>query len=100
MDGLGLLDGVSGGDEPFRLGEEHVDIAVSDGDVELRLVAHLGDELAALVGMVDGFDGLLEADGDEETEDDGGDVDEEVAPGVDGFVGRVDVEHKCGLRCW
>ena len=31
--------------------------------------------------------------GDEEAEDDGGDVDEEVAPGVGGVVGRVDVEH-------
>jgi hypothetical protein len=48
-------------------------------------------ELVALMAMMDGFDGLFEADGDEEADDDGGDVDEEVAPGVGGGVGRVDV---------
>ena len=46
-----------------------------------------------LMAMVDELDGLLEADGDEETDDDGGDVDEEVAPGVCGVVWWVDVEH-------
>jgi hypothetical protein len=44
--------------------------------------------------MVDELDGLLEADGDEQADDDGGDVDEEVFPGVGGFVGRVYVEHR------
>lgn len=43
--------------------------------------------------VVEGFDGLLEADGDEQAEDDGGHVDEEVAPCGDGVVGRVNVEH-------
>ena len=37
--------------------------------------------------------GLLEAGGDEEADDDGGDVDEEVAPGVGRGVGRVGFEH-------
>jgi hypothetical protein len=37
--------------------------------------------------------GLFEADGDEEADDDGGDVDEEVAPGAGGVVGGVDIEH-------
>jgi hypothetical protein len=40
-----------------------------------------------------GLDRLLQADGDEQADDDGGDVDEEVFPGVGGLVGRVDVEH-------
>jgi hypothetical protein len=44
-------------------------------------------ELLALVVMMDRLNGLLEADGDEQTDDDGGDVDEEVAPGVGGVVG-------------
>jgi hypothetical protein len=35
--------------------------------------------------------GLFEADGDEEAEDDGSDVDEEVAPAGGGVVWRVDV---------
>jgi hypothetical protein len=45
-------------------------------------------ELLALVVMMDRLNGLLEADGDEQTDDDGGDVDEEVAPGVGGVGGR------------
>ena len=44
-----------------------------------------------LMLMMEVFDGLLEADGDEQAEDDGGDVDEEVAPGGGGVVRRVDV---------
>jgi hypothetical protein len=53
-------------------------------------------ELVPLLAMVDGFDGLFEADGDEETDDDGGDVNEEVAPGVGGGVRWMDVEHGRG----
>jgi hypothetical protein len=44
--------------------------------------------------LVDALDGLLEADGDEKTDDDGGDVDEEVAPGVCRVVRGMDVEHE------
>ena len=51
--------------------------------------------LAQLVMLVDALDGLFESDGDEQTDDNGGDVDEEVAPGVGGVVWRVDVEHGC-----
>ena len=42
---------------------------------------------------VDRFYGLLEAGGDEEADDGGGDVDEEVAPGLGRGVGRVGFEH-------
>jgi len=37
--------------------------------------------------MMEVFDGLFETDGDEQAEDDGGDVDEEVAPGAGSVVG-------------
>jgi hypothetical protein len=50
-------------------------------------------ELAALVQVVDGFDSLLEADGDEEAYRDGGDVNDEICPGVFGLVWDVDIEH-------
>ena len=50
-------------------------------------------EIATLVGAVDGFDGLLQADGDEQADGDGGDVNDEVAPSMGGVFGRVDVEH-------
>jgi hypothetical protein len=43
--------------------------------------------------MVDVFDGLLEADGDEQTDDDGGDVDEEVFPRVRGVMRWMYVEY-------
>ena len=47
--------------------------------------------------MVEEFDGLFEADGDEQTEDDGRDVDEEVSPGAGGVVGWVNIEHGGGF---
>ena len=43
--------------------------------------------------MVEVFDDLLETDGDTEAENDGGDVDEEVAQVMGGVVCRVNVEH-------
>jgi hypothetical protein len=50
--------------------------------------------LGELTAVMEVLDGLFEADGDEQADDDGGDVEEEVAPGVGGGVGWVDVEHK------
>ena len=49
------------------------------------------------VAVMDVFDHLLEADGDEKPKDDGGDVNEEVAPGVGGMVGRVDIKYGGGF---
>jgi len=73
--------------------EVAVDVGAQEDDVAFGLGAHLLHQHLSLVAMVEGFDGLLEADGDEQADADGGDVDEEVAPGVGGFVGWVDVEH-------
>ena len=50
-----------------------------------------------LMPMMEVFNGLLEAYGDKEADDDRGNVDEEFAPGAGGVVGRVDVEHGCGF---
>ena len=50
-------------------------------------------ELVALVKVMEVFDGLFKADGDEEAYGDGGDVDDEVCPGVFGLVWDVDIEH-------
>ena len=68
---------------------------VVEGDVEVAQAfgVEIGFELLKLVVVVDELDGLLETYGDDEADDDGRDVDEEVFPGVGGFVGRVDVEH-------
>ena len=51
------------------------------------LVAEVFLELMALVAVMDELDGLFEGYGDEETDDDGNDVDEEVSPGGGGVVG-------------
>ncbi len=77
MDHLGIVD----------IGQRDVEVAQTFG-VEVFV------QLVELMAMVEVFDGLLEADGDEQADDDGGDVDEEVFPSVGGFVGRVDVEHE------
>jgi len=55
--------------------------------------------VSAVMMVMDGFDGLLEADGDEQAYADGGDVEEEVAQGAGAVMGWVDVEHKGLLRC-
>ncbi len=70
------------------------DLSADEVEVLLRLGMHLELEILALVVVMDGFDRLLEADGDEEADADGGDVDEEVAPGMGGLMGRVNVEHR------
>jgi hypothetical protein len=65
--------------------------------VVFALVAEEFAGFGDLVAVVEVFNGLLEADGNEKAEDDGGDVDEEVAPAGGGVMGRVDVEHGCGF---
>jgi hypothetical protein len=62
--------------------------------------AEIGFELAALMMVVKRFNALLKAYGDEQANDDGGDVNEEVAPGSGSVVRRVDVEHREGWILW
>jgi hypothetical protein len=47
-----------------------------------------------LMLMMEVFDGLLEAYGDKEADDDRGNVDEEFALGAGGVVGGMDIEHR------
>jgi hypothetical protein len=54
-------------------------------------------QLPELMPMMEEFDSLLQANGDEQAEDDGGDMDKEVAPCAGRVVGWMDVEHGCGL---
>ena len=67
----------------------------------VEVKAGVGEEalaqLAELMLTMEVLDCLLEAHRDEEAEDDGSDVDEEIAPGAGGVVGGVDVEHGCGF---
>ena len=56
-------------------------------------------DFADLMDVVQPLNGLLEADGDEQADDDGGDVDEEIAPGGDGVVRWMDV-HASSKAGW
>jgi hypothetical protein len=60
--------------------------------VLLALDAQSFAGLRDLVTVMEELNGLLDGDGDEQANYDGGDVEEEVAPGVGGVVGRVDLE--------
>ena len=58
------------------------------GQTVFSFLAHVLGKLVALTAMMDRLDRLFEPDGDEEAEDDGGDVDEELAPAAGGVMGR------------
>jgi hypothetical protein len=66
-------------------------IVERDVDVAKAFGVEVGLKLVALMAVVEGLDGLLKGDGDEEADGDGGDVQEKVSPGVGGGVGWVDV---------
>jgi hypothetical protein len=70
-----------------------VEIEVEDFQVVGTLAMETFDKRLALVPLVKELDGLLEADGDENADDHDREMDEDVAPGVDGFVWCVDVDH-------
>jgi hypothetical protein len=59
---------------------------LDSGDVALGLIANVLLQLVTLVAVVEELYYLFNADGNAEAEDDGGDVDEEVAPGAGGVV--------------
>ena len=69
-----------------------MEVALDDILVVPGLGAQIRFQLMALAAVAESFDGLLEADSEEEADGDGGDVDDEVLPGVDGLVRGVDVE--------
>ena len=79
-------------------------VTLAGVDVELvrsligeAFLAKLLMGLVREVAVVEVLDGLLKSDGDQKTENDGGDVDEEVAPGGGSVMCGMDVEHGCGL---
>jgi hypothetical protein len=93
------LAGAASGDGRFQLDgigadlSKDAEVSRVAAEVDPELVAQVVFELVALMKVVEVLDSLLEADSDEEADRDGRDVDEEVSPGVFGFVGSVDVEH-------
>jgi hypothetical protein len=55
---------------------------------------HGFNEFCGLIVVMQSFNRLLQADGDEQADDDGGYVEEEIFPRVRGAVQRVDVKHE------
>ena len=70
-----------------------LDVPVEGADVFLLLFIERFAGFGDLMAVVEVLDGLLEADGEEEADDDGADVDEEVCQVVVGLLRGVDVEH-------
>jgi hypothetical protein len=70
----------------------HLQVAVDDLKVLFGFVVEVFLQLLALVPVMEELHGLFEADGDDEAENDGGNVDEELAPSGGGVVWRVNVE--------
>jgi hypothetical protein len=87
---------VDDGLEPDQLVRCAADVRLKNRKIALGLRMHPIDEFDALVAMNQSLDGLFKPDGDQEADDDGRDVDEEVSPGVGGVVGWVDVEQGGG----
>ena len=75
-----------------------LDVVVEDGKVVLGLGVYVFDQNISFVYAMEIFHCLLQADGDEQAEDDGRDVNEEVSPGGGGVVSGMDVEHGLGSR--
>ena len=72
-------------------------VLVEETDVLLLLSLESFAGVRDLAAVVEVFDGLFEADGYEQAEDDGGDVDEEVAPGgvASGQAGALASDLRC-----
>src|SRR5215472_2490398 len=73
---------------------ESAKVVVVTAEIGAEFFAKMFFELITLMKMMEVLDCLLEADGDEEADGDGGDVDEKVGPGVFGFVRDVDINHE------
>jgi hypothetical protein len=82
----------SGGGEGSRSGRASDHPPQISSETNLA-ISNFGRTLDASHFALDVLHGLFEAYGDEEADDYGDDVDEEIAPGAGGVVRGVDVEH-------
>ena len=62
----------------------------------VRALRESSSGLGYLVMVMNALDNLLEAYGNEQADDDGGDVDEKVSRGVNSVIGWVHIKH---VRC-
>jgi len=87
------LDIVAKPEKPGALKREGVEVVLQGGVLTFGFAVKIALKLVELVGAMKELDSLFETHCDEQTDDDSGDVDAEVAPGSGGMMGGVDVEH-------
>ena len=85
-------------EKPSALNRVRAEVVLQGGVLAFGFAVKIALKLVPLMGAMDELDGLFKADGDEQADDDGGDVDEEVSPGAGGVLGWVDVENKTECR--
>jgi len=66
----------------------------SIGKYLAALLVEILPESCNFVAAVDGFNELFEGDGNEQTNDNSRNVDEKTSPGMQDFVGSVDIKHR------
>src|SRR5579871_2189337 len=79
--------------------EVRSDIPMEPSDVLLMLFLQCRSGFANLLAMMQRLHRLLQTDCDEQAYGDGAEMDEEIPPGVDALMRRVDVEHVGRTLC-
>ena len=95
---LGIAQGCKRGALPGNLVVEHIEIEIEDFQVVGTLAMETFDQGLALVPVVEGLNGLFEADGDEDAEDDDEEVSEEFAARHGRVLRRMDVDHAGSVK--
>ena len=71
-------------------------VAMKGLSVLFAFLRESSSSLGYLVMVMNALDSLFETYGNEQADDDGGDVNEEVSPGVNSVIGWMHIEH---VRC-
>ena len=80
--------------EPANLVEMSSFRFTSIGKNLVALLAEVFPEICNFAVAVDGFNGLFERDCDKQTDDNSRNVNEKAFPGMQNFVGSVDIKHR------
>ena len=70
-----------------------LNVLMEQRDIFLHFLVQRRASFGDLVSMMEELDGLFQSNGNEQADDDRREMNEEVLPGVDSFVGSVNVEH-------
>jgi hypothetical protein len=98
MSGERILDLLLAGVEPDQGRLLGIFRALRVDDSLLGVAAQRLAQLLPLARAMDCLHALFQADGNQQAQHNRAHVEEIALPGVDGFVGRVDIEHRSVLR--